>query len=197
MASFDWEYLEDKDIILLKNIPCEGLVNEYNLLKEKLDDPEETQFAKRSGATTPEGVPLKKNSGIFLSQVYMPEYAFISPAGGLFGEIYTKLKTHSFPVKSVMNSFKATSGFDVLISRYDTGNYYKPHRDQTTLTMLVWPLEKKYKGGDLFFPDLLNFKLSCDAGTGVIFPGHYIHGVEEVFSENKDDVRVTFTGFVN
>lgn len=195
MKIFDWEYLEDKDIILLKNIVCEGLVNEYNLIKEKLDDPEETEFAKRSGATTPEGVPLKKNTGIFLSQVYMPEYAFISPAGSLFGEIFEKLKARSFPIKSVMNSFKSTSGFDVLMSRYDMGNYYKPHRDQTTLTILVWPLEKKYKGGNFIFPDL-DLKLTCEGGTGVIFPGHYRHGVEEVFSENKDDVRVTFTGFV-
>lgn len=195
MSNFDWQYLEDKDIVVLKNVQCDGVVNEYNLIKEKLDDPEETVLCKDSGAKTPDGVELKRNRGIFLSQVYTPEYSFISPTGKLFGEIYKEMKYHKFPVRSGMNAFKSAEGFNVLMSQYDTGNYYKPHRDRTTITILLWPLEKKYKGGNFIFPEL-DFKLTCEGGTGVIFPGHYVHGVEEVFSENKDDVRVTFTGFV-
>jgi hypothetical protein len=191
MKKFDWEYCSEKDIVLFRGLPCEGLVNEYNLIKDRLNGPKETR-----SAVDENGAVLKENEGIFLSQIYSAEFSDVSPTGRLFAEIFKEIKHSPFPIKSTMNAFKASTGFNVLMSKYNAGHYYKPHRDHTTATILVWPLEKKFKGGDFIFPEL-DFRIVCEAGTGVIFPGHYIHAVEEVFSENEDDVRVTFTGFVH
>lgn len=188
MPTFNYSHCEKTDTIRLENISCADLIEEYSLLKGRLTD--ETLSAQDN-----QGNSLKQNSGIFLSQVYTSEFFDISAGGRLFNDIFTEMKDTDFPASSSMNYFKVCQGFNALLSVYKSGEYYRPHRDGATLTMLVWPMQRKFKGGELSLVDL-DYEVSCDAGTGLIFPSHYRHCVNPVKSENNDDVRVTFTGFV-
>lgn len=191
MQNFSYEYCEEKDIIYLSNINCEQLIAEYSLLKEKLKSPDKTSSAQDDGKI------LKENNSVFLSEVYSAEYSFVSPASRVFENIYKEMKQHSFPVKSTMNYFKAAEGLNnILLSEYRNGDYYKPHRDASSLTMLIWPMPKTFNGGSLVLTDF-NHKISCYQNTGLIFPSHYLHEVEEVFYRDEESKRVTYTGFVS
>lgn len=153
--------------------------------------PDETGTARDD-----EGKALKENKGVWLQNVYSSEYSFVSPACRMFEEIYKEMKNHSFPAKSAMNYFKSSSGFSILVNKYEQGNYYKQHRDTACLTMLIWPMPKTFKGGDLILNDF-NYKVSCEQNTGLIFPSHYLHEVEEVvYDGNEKNTRVTYAGFV-
>jgi len=191
MEGVYYKYSEEEDIIHLANLNCEQLVNEYFLLKDKMSEPDKT-----GGAKDNDGNVLKENKGIFLSEVYQPEYSFISPASKLFVEIYEVMKDQKFPIKSTMNYFKGSTSLEILLSEYKKGSYYKPHRDSSSLTMLIWPMPKTFKGGDLILNDF-NYKVSCEQNTGLIFPSHYLHEVGEVvYDGNEENTRVTYTGFV-
>lgn len=191
MHKFLYEHCLDKDIIRLKNLPRKELIREFFLLKDRLSsDPAET-----GSATDSKGNKLKRNNALFLSEVYTPEFSDISPAGKIFGDIFKEMRSASFPAKSSMNYFKTCTGFNCLLSSYNSGSYYKPHRDNSILTMLIWPMEKTFEGGDLILEDI-GERISCDAGTGLIFPSHYRHAVEPVKVQNDKETRVTFTGFV-
>jgi len=190
MKDFSYEYCEEKDIIYLSNIDCKQLINEYSILKDSLNGADKTYSADDGYGNT-----LKENRGIFLCDVYTPEYSFMSPAGRIFEKIFKEISRQIFPIKSAMNYFKSSEGINVLLSEYKKGNYYKPHRDTSSLTMLIWPMPKTFTGGDLVLVDF-NHKIFCEQGTGVIFPSHYLHESEEIICDNETDAKVTYTAFV-
>ena len=191
MQNFNYRHCQDTDVVYLSDLNCDELVSEFSVLSNKLSAPDETGTA-RDG----EGKSLKENKGVWLADVYSPEYSFVSPACRIFEEIFKEMKNHSFPAKSAMNYFKSSSGFNVLVSKYEQGNYYKQHRDTACLTMLVWPMPKNFEGGSLVLTDFNN-KISCEQNTGLIFPSHYLHEVEEVICNDENSTRVTYTGFVS
>jgi hypothetical protein len=143
--------------------------------KCKLEDPEDTGSAKDSSDNL-----LKENKGLFLDDLYKRREIsnILSVNRKLFNKEYLEAYASlSFGYKSILEcNCDAT-----LISYYENGGYYKPHRDTAVHTALTWFFEtpKKFEGGDLFFPEY-NEKIEIQQNMTIIFPSFVLHSVEEV-----------------
>lgn len=68
-----------------------------------------------------------------------------------------------------------------LISYYDDGGHFLPHRDKNILTSLTWLFNqpKKFTGGDLTFPDY-DTQVECVYNRMIAFPGMIRHEVDRL-----------------
>ena len=88
----------------------------------------------------------------------------------------------------------------VLISYYENGGYYKPHKDSSVVTCLNWFFKepKVFEGGELYFPDY-DVTVELKNHRTVIFPSFIKHGVKTVRMdksyENKKLGRFCITQF--
>ena len=143
--------------------------------KSKLERPEDTGSAKDSSDNL-----LKENRGLFLDDLYKRREIsnILSVNRKLFNKEYLEAYVSlSFGYKSILEcNYDAT-----LISYYENGGYYKPHKDSSMHTALTWFFEvpKMFEGGDLFFPEY-NEKIEIQQNMTVIFPSFVLHSVEEV-----------------
>jgi hypothetical protein len=143
--------------------------------KSKLEGPEDTGSAKDSSDNL-----LKENRGLFLDDLYKRREIsnILSINRKLFNKEYLEAYASlSFGYKSILECNQDTT----LISYYENGGYYKPHKDNSMHTALTWFFEvpKMFEGGDLFFPEY-NEKIEIQQNMTVIFPSFVLHSVEEV-----------------
>jgi Rps23 Pro-64 3,4-dihydroxylase Tpa1-like proline 4-hydroxylase len=78
------------------------------------------------------------------------------------------------------NELKLNSD-NTLISYYENGGYYEPHRDSSVITILSWFFKepKKFKGGSITFTEYnITFEVTND--LTLIFPSNILHEVSEV-----------------
>ena len=133
--------------------------------KSKLEDPEFTGSAEDSS-----GNALKENRGLFLDDLYKRREIsnILSVNRKIFKKEYLEAYASlSFGYKSILEcNHDAT-----LISYYENGGYYKPHKDTASHTALTWFFEtpKRFEGGDLFFPEY-DEKIEIQQNMVVIFP---------------------------
>ena len=149
--------------------------------KSKLEEPTDTGSAEDSS-----GNVLKENKGLFLDDLYKRRE--ISNILTVNRKIFQKeyLETYaslSFGYRSILECNQDTT----LISYYENGGYYKPHKDTALHTALTWFFEtpKRFEGGDLFFPGY-DEKIEIQQNMTVIFPSFVLHSVEEV--KMKEDI---------
>lgn len=143
--------------------------------KSKLEDPESTGSAKDSSDNT-----LKENRGLFLDDLYRRRGIsnILSVNRKLFNKEYLEAYASlNFGYKSILECNQDAT----LISYYENGGYYKPHRDTSMHTALTWFFEipKRFEGGDLFFPEY-DEKIEIQQNMTIIFPSFVLHSVEEV-----------------
>lgn len=142
--------------------------------KSKLEDPETTGTARFSGDI------LKENRGLFLDDLYKRREIsnILSINRKIFKKEYLEAYASlSFGYKSILECDVDTT----LISYYENGGYYKPHKDNAVHTALTWFFEtpKMFEGGDLFFPEY-NEKIEIQQNMAIIFPSFVLHSVDEV-----------------
>jgi len=183
--------LTGPEILRVEAIDASDAFIELQWLTPILEIPEDSGTARDDN-----GTPLKDNMGVFFSKVYTPKYALASPTAKLCEEVIKTCKTINFDPKSVFNYFQTMEGFDPLFSAYRNGDYYKAHRDEAKLTLLLWIGEKNFTGGDLYFPDF-DFLVPFEPNTGLIFPSHYQHEVTKVETEQDGYVRFVVSAFIN
>ena len=143
--------------------------------KCKLEDPEDTGSAKDSSDNL-----LKENKGLFLDDLYKRREIsnILSVNRKIFNKEYLEAYASlSFGYKSILECNVDTT----LISYYENGGYYKPHKDDAVHTVLTWFFEtpKMFEGGDLFFPEY-NEKIEIQQNMAIIFPSFVLHSVDEV-----------------
>lgn len=143
--------------------------------KSKLEEPKDTGSAKDSSDNL-----LKENRGLFLDDLYKRREIsnILSVNRKIFNKEYLEAYANlSFGYKSILECNQDTT----LISYYENGGYYKPHKDSSMHTALTWFFEtpKMFEGGDLFFPEY-NEKIEIQQNMTVIFPSFVLHSVEEV-----------------
>lgn len=149
--------------------------------KSKLEDPKSTGSARFSGDV------LKENRGLFLDDLYKRREIsnILTVNRKIFNKEYLEAYASlSFGYKSILECNSDIT----LISYYENGGYYKPHKDVFMHTILTWFFEtpKMFEGGDLFFPEY-NEKIEIQQNMTVIFPSFVLHSVEEVkMDENLD-----------
>ena len=84
--------------------------------------------------------------------------------------------------------FCNTKRNSLMVNYYETGEYYKSHRDNSVITQLTWVNRepKMYEGGDLILTDM-GEKVECKNNRTIFFPGHYKHEITEVKMKKEWD----------
>lgn len=147
--------------------------------KEKLEDPENTGSAKENGKL------LKDNKGIFLDDLYKKRE--ISNILTINRKIFNKEYLESYASLNFGYGSILECNRDVtLISYYENGGYYYPHKDTAIHTILTWFFRtpKLFDGGNLIFPEY-DEEVEIQHNMTIIFPSFVLHSVEEV-TMNED-----------
>jgi len=127
---------------------------------------------------------MKKNHGLQLDLVYRDQ-RMLSNILSINRKIL-----QSDTIKSHPNWFYQNLYIDLdftLLSYYENGDYYKPHQDAGTLTVLTWLYkgeEKKFSGGDFHFPDY-NIDVEVKNNRMIIFPSMIWHSVDKIKMDHE------------
>jgi len=145
----------------------------------KLLPPNQTGTAHITAA-----VESKKNSGIFLNQLYYNSE--ISNITKVTEKVFEYLVKDYKKINSWFCQNSDTRTHSTLVSYYENGDYYYPHRDSNLITILNWFFKepKKFSGGDLYFSDF-SIDIKLRNNTTVIFPGMIRHAVEDIRMDEK------------
>ena len=153
-----------------------SIYSELDYLQTKLQGPDNT-----SSAVDNNGVPLKKNTGIFLNTVYQ-DLTF-SNIHNVTKKLFTRDMLNIYgrchPTYNVINSPNLV--YNTLISYYENLHYYKPHVDLSVMSMVSWFFKepKNFTGGDFYFPDY-DIVIPVRNNVTVIFFSCFKHAVSEI-----------------
>ena len=147
----------------------------------KLESPEKT------GGAEVEGEILKKNSGLYLDNLYKTRNIsnILTVNKNLFEPyILEEFSSLCFLYENI----KETNDDTTLISYYDNGGYYKSHRDQALYTAITWFFKepKKFMGGDFYFSDY-DYKIEIKNNKTILFPSVINHSVDEVMMVDESN----------
>jgi len=158
---------------------------ELNFLtqKDKLQIPEKTGTARNE-----DGTPKKRNSGLFLDEVYSNRD--ISDILKFGRKIFDDVESRKIIANSCWELKPWLDGigrFTTLVSYYEDSDYYKPHKDIGFFTTLVhlFTEPKHYTGGELYFPEF-DFTVPTVYNRMFIFPSQLEHQVNLVKMNNSD-----------
>jgi hypothetical protein len=167
---------------------------EFYSTGNKFLEPSET-----GGAKDKDRKLLKQNSGIFLDSVYNDRQVsnILRENRKIWEpEMIDKLtKIHTF-----FRYLTARNVDNTLISYYENSDYYLPHMDAATITVLSWFYKKpkNFSGGSLNIENELT--IDCEYNRTVIFPSILYHSVDTVTIDNKyknkNFGRYTITQFI-
>jgi hypothetical protein len=145
----------------------ELLLDELDNLKPELQPPEVT-----GSAMNIRGEVHKKNNGVFIEN---NQNIIVKLNRKLFGEVSWELAKNNW-----FYSYLKQDVYDrTLVSYYEDGGYYKPHRDKSLITAIyyVWKDPKTFEGGDLYFGD---FRVPIEKNCLLVFPSSTEHEVKVV-----------------
>lgn len=163
---------------------------EAELLSPTFEDAKSTGSAKDE-----KGNIKKQNKGVFFKNTYTPDFAFVSPTSIQIHKVIETLKNKEYTALSQINFLKNVSGYNILLSAYKNGDYYKSHRDVCVLTLLFWFGKENFTGGDLIFTDF-NHTVPFKSNRAILFPSYYTHEITETKSDSEDYVRYCATAFL-
>jgi hypothetical protein len=161
---------------------------------EKLLPPEQT-----GTATDDDGNPIKNNRGVFLDDIYGQHRRF-SDILQINRKVFSSLSdTGLWFYDNFVPESKSDS---TLISYYENYDHYKPHRDESVVTVLTWFFDtpKSFIGGDLYFPDY-DIGFMIEDGISIAFPSSIRHEVIPIIMEeselNQQKGRYCLSMFIN
>lgn len=168
--------------------------NELAFLSDKMQGPEQTYSANE--LNDPNRPILKKNKGIFIPQVLNPEYSIIMKAHTkLFNP---QLKQRFLKESNYFQYLLSDFDYDVLLSRYNEGDYYKPHADTVLMSCITWMYRepKMFTGGDFVIEE---HKIELKNNRTVLFPSCLLHAVEPVTMQSNEmlDGRFSLSAFIS
>jgi len=139
----------------------------------KLSPPEKT-----NAATEEDGTAKKSGNGLFLYEVYNEaekHSEIVKNSKKLFDISEELIKKHFF-----FNYIGKCKRDDLLLNYYENQDYYKKHKDETTITAITWLHKepKGYEGGDMILED--NLHIPCLNNRILIFPSIIEHEVTEI-----------------
>jgi len=188
-------FWQKAEYLLIENVCSEDELrlcrNEIEIMSGMLEPPEKTGSAVDSNNQV-----RKQNKGVFFSSLFSPKYCDSSPCAKTIDKVIKAVREREYTPHSVMNYIQSGSvSYSILLSGYEAGDYYKTHHDTSTLTLLFWLKNKNFSGGDLEFTDFKE-KVSFKDNSVLIFPGHYLHAVDEVISHESGFVRYVISAFL-
>lgn len=193
----DFKLVNQLPLVIIDNYydqnSCDLIWKELLFLNSnnKLMPPEKTGSAKDPSTKQ----LLKKNTALSLDNTYkIREVSNILTVNRKLFEIQVELENlHPF--------FRYLGGSNsdrTIISYYEDTDYYKPHRDKSTITALSWFFQepKKFTDGNLV---LENTEIECKNNRTVIFSSMLDHEVTPLkmnqLDQGKNLGRFTITQF--
>jgi len=167
-----FHYIEVKDLYTQKE--QDKILKELTHHESKgiFKTPDNTRSA------TEDGEFLKQNTGFWWDALYYDRgYSDILKINRkLFKVLESKKAEESWFFNQLYINRDTT-----LISYYENKDYYKPHRDNSLLTVLTWFYKepKMFTGGELVFTDY-DIKVKCAKNYTIIFPSNIKHEVTEI-----------------
>jgi hypothetical protein len=170
-------YSEDELILIWK---------EFDFLThpDKLELPENTGTALDEETK----VPLKKNKGLFLDNLYSSRN--ISNILTVTKQLFSPVILDAFAELSFgYENIKDTNKDATLLSYYENSEYYKSHKDQALYTAVSWFFKepKSFSGGNFYFTDY-GVKIEVQNNMAVIFPSFINHAVDEIVLEKNNNL---------
>ena len=131
------------------------------------------------------GESLKKAKGRFLSDIFTKQNMsdIDTIARKISSPKLVKKLVDKNPIyRSIESCFTST-----LVNYYENSEYYKSHNDLSVFTAITYIFEepKKFSGGNLILSDF-NVEIQIKNNMLVIFPGCYMHEVQEIKMDNND-----------
>lgn len=141
-------------------------------LKPELQPPENTGAARNIN-----GQVRKNNKGLFIEN---EEHVLIKLNRKLYGEVTWELCKNNW----FYDYLKQDVYDKTLVSYYENGGYYKPHKDKSVLTAIyyIWKEPPQFENGDLYFGD---FRVPIENNCLLVFPSSTEHEVKHVKGEGR------------
>jgi len=153
-----------------------------------------------TASATEWGEIKKKNRGVFLNNVY--KHLDVSPIWVASRKLFSGY-TFNFSELSMVNKVALeTNHSSMLMSYYEDGDYYLPHRDTASVTTLYWFFRepKRFEGGDLIFTET-GETVEVKHNRMIMFPSWAEHAVTNVALsdefKNRGLGRYCVTHFLN
>lgn len=188
-------YNDPFDHILINNTySIEELVEVWKELDQsflKLKDPEHTMSAFND-----KGAYKKKNKGFFIDyDKDKDKSSILKFRTKFFNDVICDISGIIFKYYPSLNpNKKIWYNFTSLVSYYEDGDYYKPHRDSSFFTSVTFLKKEKSKftGGQLNFPE---YSLSIEPKNNItiIFPSIIEHQVLPINGSG----RYSITNFID
>lgn len=149
------------------------------------DEPEKTGSAKYA-----DGTSRKKNSGIFIDELF-------SGRGRNISSILRIIENKIFSIETIeqyesLNPFnsliKNCNSHTTLLNYYEDNNYYDYHHDSSAFSVVsIFHEEPKhFSGGDLIFMiDNKEIRIETKNNMSIIFPSSYLHKVSPISFNGK------------
>lgn len=140
--------------------------------------------------------PLKNGEGLWLDDHYT-KYAK-NPI--ILKYNYENLDTKTIETLKKFNAFYGhfeMSNFNfTLLNAYRNKQHYKPHKDGSVLSAIIFLKIGDFSGGDFSFPDY-NEIVPFKENTMVIFPGCVTHEALPILTEDNKTYRISVVIFIN
>ena len=134
-------------------------------------------------STVENNTPIKNNKSVFLEDHYKdPNLSNILSVNIKIIKSNVINQKDSWFFKDLRFNRDST-----LVSYYEGGDDYQPHKDNALVTACSWFFKepKRFSGGDFYFVDY-NTKIKVVNNTAVIFPSHIRHAVDSVNMNMND-----------
>lgn len=155
---------------------------EFLTYRNKLRPPEKCGSARSS-----DGEYLKNNSGLYLDSIYTDRS--ISNILSINPKLYSENIMKAFSeICFAYGNISHTNYDATLISYYENGGYYKPHRDTAIYTSITWFYKepKSFTGGDFNFTQY-NVKVPVKNNATILFPSFVEHSVDNILMDDSEE----------
>jgi len=195
--------LEQLDVDLI-TLPFPHLIirntfNEYELNLiwrelEFLNSPSKLARPSSNGTAVDQltGLPLSNNYSIFLDEIYTRRE--VSDILSINKKILDPGIADAFSGMSpLLGHINMIDRYTTMIRYYETGEYYRGHRDNARFTALSYFFKepKSFTGGDLHFDDF-DYTVNIENNMTILFVGSIIHSTTEL---SMTDHTERFSGY--
>lgn len=152
-----------------------------------------------------EGIIQNKKQSLAKRHSFFIDECFINhrETSNIYKFIQKKLFFSNLHVKydrSILAQYLPITNHDsLLVSLYNSEDYYKSHIDKSVLTFIVYLYYKKnHIGGDLIFNDY-DFTFTPKHNNAILFPSCLAHSVTPIITDEDNDSpyqRISITLFV-
>ena len=163
--------------------------DEINIIKSEIKSLDEMLIGDNLKEATKNQVSLRKSKGIFLSKL-VKDYNKSPSMKFQVDKFITDEFSDRIEIPWVKRMYRNIKNMSFLLNKYEVGDSYKKHHDNTIFTSVLC-LKDKCTGGNFFLGDESN-AIELNNNDLILFFGCEEHGVSEI----ESGVRYSLTTFM-